>query len=1010
MKTANTTFRWAIFLAATLAFMPATHAQSDVIAVDVPAVSVGNESSGPDPICNDFRVLRPILVSQLGMFDSDGDGVVGNAVITVQLLESSPENKGSSLLESVSFDAANPGQLVGSCRFKPLAHPVLLLPGHYTLSAGGFDEANPEYNKGRSGGPRSPGITLNDGGGLVQYLGYHHFNDLTVRSRDAKNMGTPDHFAAGTFMFSAAASPANPWTADYSALTAGVTSFPIDSGKSNLYGNKLALNSYGSLALMEDSAFPVIMEPSGNRLIFEAAAVYEGNSNSARCVAFTHEQFGHALNDARMTLFENAIRWASRKQNPADITMVLTTNMDAGYFRSRGYQVRLAEPAMETNDANPFTGADILVADFSAPQNQDIYNAEFMARAEAFSAKGGGVVLTFLPWRYVHREIRPTFLFINDLLKPFGMAYRSSTVLPVDFGFTTIQQVPYAPVLFNAFPVAELLNKQRQGEVQLGSLERSVAMNTIAYAADRQPDVLEALTEIYSGSSGSVDTSPGGESAFIDTVVFPASQISGSLGTWEASGPELIATSGRGAVEYKFNARGADIYRIQIFGTQNMARSPETNFDLIVSVDGVDLGHQRLQAAYGVSGCLNCLTPYLLPGSHTFRIFWDNPSSWTQLRLQSVHVQSAPGADSNGNGIKDWVEKWVNGQSGLDVTNRLLSSVVSPLTLEGRDAFFDLLRADVSGADVSTPKLAPVHAPNGRFYVNVPLVVAGSTSLRISYQNGARTEVRNVRWVPVDVLQGGTFTVRKGDKLALAARTSDKNDEGEMEIAIGEKQYPRRKVSSPLPFEFNRAGTTNVTCTYYPADGSAPQSGSITVNVVEHHFGAGPDCWVGAERSWNVPLPAGVEMESDSRLLIGTFGQLTNRTARLVIDQSQPRYFVSRLGAGGPILDSGAAQGFNFWSGKETYLRTVQTYPDQSELVEMMMILSPLLPDVQVRMDLIVGGVVFEDGTITKMFTASDFDNLGRCTVRFIRPASAKTSVCHSITLNQGTDVIGYIR
>ena len=41
---------------------------------------------------------------------------------------------------------------------------------------------------------------------------------------------------------------------------------------------------------------------------------------------------------------------------------------------------------------------------------------------------------------------------------------------------------------------------------------------------------------------------------------------------------------------------------------------------------------------------------------------------------------------------------------------------------------------------------------------------------------------------------------------------------------------------------------------------------------------------------------------------------------------------------------------------------------------------------------------------------AADFDALGRCFVRFIRPASAATSVCHNIQIFQGTTLVGELR
>src|SRR5262249_29948679 len=132
--------------------------------------------------------------------------------------------------------------------------------------------------------------------------------------------------------------------------------------------------------------------------------------------------------------------------------------------------------------------------------------------------------------------------------------------------------------------------------------------------------------------------------------------------------------------------------------------------------------------------------------------------------------------------------------------------------------------------------------------------------------------------------------------------------------------------------------------------------------------------------------------------------------ARMMIDRNEPRYVVSRLGANGPILDSTKALGFGFWSGKDASLEVVETDSDESQLVEMRIVLSPVPPDIRLQVDLIVGGVIFEDGTITKDLGAADFDALGKVTLRFLRPASAKTSVCHSIKLFQGQELIGYKR
>jgi hypothetical protein len=64
-------------------------------------------------------------------------------------------------------------------------------------------------------------------------------------------------------------------------------------------------------------------------------------------------------------------------------------------------------------------------------------------------------------------------------------------------------------------------------------------------------------------------------------------------------------------------------------------------------------------------------------------------------------------------------------------------------------------------------------------------------------------------------------------------------------------------------------------------------------------------------------------------------------------------------------------------------------------------------PEVSYTADIFAPGVIFDDGTIFKTFTLADFDDLGVTYFRFIRPASAKTSVCHRTLIYDGTVVIG---
>ena len=198
----------------------------------------------------------------------------------------------------------------------------------------------------------------------------------------------------------------------------------------------------------------------------------------------------------------------------------------------------------------------------------------------------------------------------------------------------------------------------------------------------------------------------------------------------------------------------------------------------------------------------------------------------------------------------------------------------------------------------------------------------------------------------------------------------------------------------------------------FTANSGSIQSGTLRVKVVRQKLpNPDPAAWTWMRRQLNLPSldPAAV-LQADSRLACSLAG--TNATGAVQLnlenDANEDRSLVARLGTNGPVLDSIRVGGFDEWGGNQTYVQMVQPYPDGSQLVEMLIISSPVKPDVTFLLEPLVSGVIFEDGSIAKTLTASDFDVLGQCKVRFIRPASAKTSVCHTLKAFQGVYLLGY--
>lgn len=136
-----------------------------VTAYSLPANSIGTQTRAGS-FGMDFDVSVPVSISQLGAFDSVGDGL--ESTITVQLYArnnngtpaNSSDDTGGSLLASATFSSADPGTLEGAHRFKSIT-PVMLPVGSYTISAYGYN-----IEKALNAGSGITGPSTNGGGAL----------------------------------------------------------------------------------------------------------------------------------------------------------------------------------------------------------------------------------------------------------------------------------------------------------------------------------------------------------------------------------------------------------------------------------------------------------------------------------------------------------------------------------------------------------------------------------------------------------------------------------------------------------------------------------------------------------------------------------------------------------------------------------------------------------------------------------------------------------------------------
>ena len=189
----------------------------------------------------------------------------------------------------------------------------------------------------------------------------------------------------------------------------------------------------------------------------------------------------------------------------------------------------------------------------------------------------------------------------------------------------------------------------------------------------------------------------------------------------------------------------------------------------------------------------------------------------------------------------------------------------------------------------------------------------------------------------------------------------------------------------------------------------AATTGLFSVRVHRADFGGSPACWVGTARSWVSPmLPTNVSVEAATDLKVEV-ESYTDMSANLLLTALTPEEhgFIARLQPGGLIVAATNARGFRVGMEGETAIRSIGTCRSGAEIFSTPLVCSPLLPDLRFESDVIIGGVLYRDGTVHKTILPAHFDSTGSINVEFIRDAASRSSFCNILDVFQGTNVIG---
>lgn len=170
---------------------------ADIIALESTRASGNQNFTGL--VGMDFQVgAAPILVTQLGAYDSDANGFVNPIQVGIFNIDTGMLIGPMATLMNAS------NTLIGYDRFADVTDFVLGT-GNYSIVAQGFSSADMNGNTGVSNAGVAPTV---NGGGLISFIGNSRYSTSTAFALpNTIDTGPANRYDAGTFMFTAVPEP-----------------------------------------------------------------------------------------------------------------------------------------------------------------------------------------------------------------------------------------------------------------------------------------------------------------------------------------------------------------------------------------------------------------------------------------------------------------------------------------------------------------------------------------------------------------------------------------------------------------------------------------------------------------------------------------------------------------------------------------------------------------------------------------------------------------------------------
>lgn len=377
------------------------------------------------------------------------------------------------------------------------------------------------------------------------------------------------------------------------------------------------------------------------------------------------------------------------------------------------------------------------------------------------------------------------------------------------------------------------------------------------------------------------------------------------------------------------------------------------------------------------------ILPGLLPGSQVFAPVADT----TPFAIDSIDARISP--------------VWIAGQASRSaaIIEASVDDLPLPTIRGGTTWFLD----DIGSAD----------GPPG-------LRLQPKQTRTVAITVDGQTQTRHVQWETIDLANTygiDPLTIRRGDSLLLTHAGEGELLEIDTDFreSLGFRPAQTGVAGEGIAVPFPASGTFLVR-----ARVGGQLAGSMTVRVVGVDLKGPIACEILYPRNKDVAVshPSLVSFGADDpqALLCSVTGPVTggSRLSLCPTDGSRPT-LLARLGADGPVIARHHIDTFMIESTVKRKTPIEIVYPDGSYLCFASLIMTPGVPNLDVKMHCFKAGVTFVTGSVNMTVNTSDFVPVTGSTVgatkftyELIMGANVGGGACHNFVVHQNNVQISY--